>query len=42
MPNFENFLQYERDILHKINEISKLGNRNEKTFEIEYYYIDFT
>jgi hypothetical protein len=39
---FENFLQFERDILNKVKEISKFGNNNEKTHEIEYYYIDFT
>lgn len=42
MENFENFLQFERDILNKVKEVSKSGNNNEKTHEIEYYYIDFT
>ena len=42
MVNFENFLQFERDILNKVIDVSKLGNNNEKTHEIEYYYIDFT
>lgn len=42
MLSFENFLQFERDILNKVKEISKSGNNNEKTHEIEYYYIDFT
>jgi hypothetical protein len=41
MRNFENFLQYERDILNKIQDLNS-ENNNEKTHEIEYYYIDFT